>query len=226
MALVDERGCRRDIRSNGWIDFRKGSLFQNRSGRRNKFSSFGAESLLRNFIGPKARLKSGPDVFADALVPRNVPVPRNVSRSPERFAFRLPRLRCRAFRSFQILYMPVPIARGPWPGCRRSRSCPRPVAARFANPSLELLQSTGSSVCADDDARETRDVAMVIVVRNGRVNRTSRLLTCCCGTGTSAIPHRSAREARLHPVHRDTLNCPSNLIGHDHPNKPANGVRE
>jgi hypothetical protein len=21
------------------------------------------------------------------------------------------------------------------------------------------------------------------------------------------------------------LNCPSNLIGHDHPNKPANGVR-
>jgi len=85
MALVDERGCRRDIRSNGWIDFRqdllfqKGSLFQNRSGRRNRFSSFGAESLLRNFTGPKARMKSGPDVFADALVPRNVSVPWNVS---------------------------------------------------------------------------------------------------------------------------------------------------
>ena len=79
MALVDERGCRRDIRSNGWIEFRKGSLFQNRSGRRNRFSSFGAESLLRNFTGPKARMKSGPDVFADALVPRNV------SYSPERF---------------------------------------------------------------------------------------------------------------------------------------------
>ncbi|MBN8992789.1 MAG: hypothetical protein J0H42_31510 [Rhizobiales bacterium] len=71
MALVDERGCRRDIRSNGWIDFRESSLFQNRSGRRNELSSFGAESLLRNFAGLKARLKSGPDVFADALVPRN-----------------------------------------------------------------------------------------------------------------------------------------------------------
>jgi len=80
-ALVDERGCRRDIRSNGWIDFRESSLSQNRSGRRNGFSSFGAESLLRNFTGPKARMKSGPDVFADALVPRNL------SRSPERSAF-------------------------------------------------------------------------------------------------------------------------------------------
>ena len=75
MALVDERGCRRDIRSNGWIDFRESSLFQNRSGRRNEFSSFGAESLLRNFTGPKARLKSGPDVFADALVPGTPPFP-------------------------------------------------------------------------------------------------------------------------------------------------------
>ena len=88
----------------------------------------GAESLLRNFTGPKARLKSGPDVFADALVPRNVPVPRNVSHSPERFAFRLSRLRCRASRPFQILYIPVPTARGPWPGCRRLRSC---TAARL-----------------------------------------------------------------------------------------------
>src|SRR6266436_1022355 len=90
MALVDERGCRRDIRSNGWIEFRKGSLFQNRSGRRNRFSSFGAESLLRNFTGPQARMKAGPDVFADALVPRNV------SRSDGR-AFGAWR-----FRSFQI----------------------------------------------------------------------------------------------------------------------------
>ena len=70
MALVDERGCRRDIRSNGWIDFRGSSLFQNRSGRRNEFSSFGAD-FLRSAIspGPKPSVKSGPDVFADALVP-------------------------------------------------------------------------------------------------------------------------------------------------------------
>src|SRR5882757_3785347 len=107
MALVDERGCRRDIRSNGWIDFRKSSLFQNRSGRRNRFSSFGAESLLRNFTGPKARLKSGPDVFADALVPPGTfPVPRNVSRSVCR-AFGRP-----ALRYFQILFLAVLIVTG------------------------------------------------------------------------------------------------------------------
>jgi hypothetical protein len=74
-ALVDERGCRRDIRSNGWIVLSrgspfKGSLFENRSGRRNRFSSFGADLKVRNFIGPKAQVKSGPDVFADALVPQ------------------------------------------------------------------------------------------------------------------------------------------------------------
>jgi hypothetical protein len=40
-ALVDERGCRRDIRSNGWIVLSKSS--ENRSGRRNRFSSFGAD---------------------------------------------------------------------------------------------------------------------------------------------------------------------------------------
>jgi hypothetical protein len=199
MALVDERGCRRDIRSNGWIDFRESSLFQNRSGRRNRFSSFGAESLLRNFAGPKARLKSGPDVFADALVPRNV------SRSDCR-ATGAP-----ALRSFQILYMPVPTAHGPRaqsrarPGCRRSRSCAttRRLRRAPADSIAGTFANTRYCVCTDDDARQMRDVAMVIVVRNGRVNRTSRILVCCCGTAISAIPRRRAQSPRLHPVHRD-----------------------
>jgi hypothetical protein len=77
MALVDERGCRRDIRSNGWIEFRKrtlfqkkSSLFQNRSGRRNRFSSFGAGIFAPQFHRAQSpKVKSGPDVFADALVP-------------------------------------------------------------------------------------------------------------------------------------------------------------
>ena len=46
---------------------------------------------------------------------------------------------------------------------------------------------------AVDDPRKARDVAMVIVLRNRRVNRTSRILTCCCGTGTSAISCRRCR---------------------------------
>ena len=69
-ALVDERGCRRDIRSNGWIVLSRSSLFENRSGRRNKFSSFGADLWSAISSGPKPAVKSGPDVFADALVPK------------------------------------------------------------------------------------------------------------------------------------------------------------
>jgi len=53
-ALVDERGCRRDIRSNGWIAVSRSSLRENRSGRRNRFSSFGADPMVRNFTGLKA----------------------------------------------------------------------------------------------------------------------------------------------------------------------------
>jgi len=74
-----KRGCRRDIRSNGWIVFRKEFAPSNRSGRRNEFSSFGAGLPKRSAIspGPKPGVRSGPDVFADALVPRNFHVPRS-----------------------------------------------------------------------------------------------------------------------------------------------------
>jgi hypothetical protein len=69
-ALVDERGCRRDIRSNGWIVLSKElALHENRSGRRNQFSSFGADLWSAISPGSKPAMKSGPDVFADALVP-------------------------------------------------------------------------------------------------------------------------------------------------------------
>jgi hypothetical protein len=138
-ALVDERGCRRDIRSNGWIVFREGSLSQNRSGRRNWFSSFGAESLLRNFTGPNARLKSGPDVFADALVPRNA------SRSDCR-AFG-----ARRFRSFQIPYMIVLIAYRSAGAFACGRSCAANAEQRnvaiLRNTSSELLQNWIRSGC-------------------------------------------------------------------------------
>jgi hypothetical protein len=66
---------------------------------------------------------------------------------------------------------------------------------------------------------------MVIALPNGRVNRIPR-------------PHGNpAKQAlllfselrRANPFRFDssrTLNCSSNLIGHDHPNKPANGGGE
>jgi hypothetical protein len=50
-----------------------------------------------------------------------------------------------------------------------------------------------SSARADDDARDMRDVAMVIVVRNGRVNRSSQIATYRCGSATSAVPHLPRR---------------------------------
>jgi hypothetical protein len=70
-ALVDERGCRRDIRSNGWIVLSMGSPFA-------KIGPAEEKSFLRSVRLPRdsqfhrhslAQVKSGPDVFADALVP-------------------------------------------------------------------------------------------------------------------------------------------------------------
>ena len=54
VALVDERGCRRDIRSNGWIVLSGSSLLENRSGRRKQIFFVRCGSLVRNFIGRHA----------------------------------------------------------------------------------------------------------------------------------------------------------------------------
>jgi hypothetical protein len=46
------------------------ALFEKRFGRRDKVFFIGADPKVRNFTGAPCRLKFGPDVFADALVPR------------------------------------------------------------------------------------------------------------------------------------------------------------
>ena len=52
MALVDERGCRRDIRSNGWIVVsREFALSKTGPAEETEFSSFGADLMIRNFTG-------------------------------------------------------------------------------------------------------------------------------------------------------------------------------
>jgi hypothetical protein len=73
-ALVDERGCRRDIRSNGWTVISAGfALTKTGSAEEAQYpywrSSFGADPKVRSFIGGFRQLRFGPDVFADALVP-------------------------------------------------------------------------------------------------------------------------------------------------------------
>jgi hypothetical protein len=51
--------------------------------------------------------------------------------------------------------------------------------------------------CGFVAARKARDDAMVIVLPSGRVNRTSRIPTCCCGTVLSAISYLP-RPARVY----------------------------
>src|SRR5712664_2464493 len=71
-APIDERGCRRDIRSNGWIvTLESVRAFEAGPAAETKLSSFGAGPSRRSAVSPAALLlsvESGPDVFADALV--------------------------------------------------------------------------------------------------------------------------------------------------------------
>ena len=169
-------------------------------------------------------MRSGPDVFADALVPSGRTRPRNAlvpgtlllpecPLSPERSDSR--RLRRPALKSPPIhidrsqasaVSLP-PVAAGA-SSLANLGSC----AVIFPNGSQkphDARSSAGTRHCAaccagpmtnDDD---TDAAAMVIVLRNRRVNRTSRLVTSPCAAGISAISRSAARCARLHPVHRE-----------------------
>ena len=56
LALVDERGCRRDIRSNGWIDLSGSSLSRKPVRQKKQVFFVRCGSLeLRNFTGPQAQ---------------------------------------------------------------------------------------------------------------------------------------------------------------------------
>jgi hypothetical protein len=68
-ALVDEEGVGETSGQTAGSFFEEFAL-RNRSGRRNEFSSFGADLWSAISSGPKPAVKSGPDVFADALVPK------------------------------------------------------------------------------------------------------------------------------------------------------------
>jgi hypothetical protein len=131
---------------------------------------------IRNFAGPhEPGLKSGPDVFADALVPRNTLVP--------------------------------------WPAPRSSAPFPSQLHFR-------------ESADAEPAWRAGDVAAMVIVPPNGRVNRTSPLAVASCAAVISAISPAAGAKRAFTPRSSRTLNCPSKLIGHGDPDKPANGVRD
>jgi hypothetical protein len=68
-ALVDERGCRRDIRSNGWIVLSGSSLLETGPAEETGFLRSVRISGPQFHRALTPAVKSGPDVFADALVP-------------------------------------------------------------------------------------------------------------------------------------------------------------
>src|ERR1700709_1474699 len=73
-ALVDERGCRRDIRSNGWIVISM-EFALSKPVRQKKLNILigvlHSVRIQRSAVSPAvlAQVRFGPDVFADALVP-------------------------------------------------------------------------------------------------------------------------------------------------------------
>src|SRR3984957_9169331 len=69
-ARVDERGCRRDIRSNGRIVVSRSSLRESLIRQKKQVFFVRCGSHGPQFHqAPTPFVKSGPDVFADALVP-------------------------------------------------------------------------------------------------------------------------------------------------------------
>ena len=127
-------------------------------------------------------MKSGPDVFADALVP--------TCRRAALGAWR--------FRSPNILQ------------CRswRGRACRRAGIAQQARCSGVRDLRQWLSLCRNAQGKPNSVRPHEIACSTGTFFDFARL-----GAGRRAFTSDSSRY----------LNCPSNLIGHDHPNKPANG---
>jgi hypothetical protein len=146
-ALIDERGCRRDIRSTA------GSYFDEKPVRQKKQVFFDRCGFLASAISPGSRphVKSGPDVFADALVP--------IAEAPSGVLI---------------------------PGTRH------PDIQHRHRPSMRAQLAM------------LRLSAMVIVPRNGTVNRIWRQRGKPSKTRDCGISRPIARTARLHPFHRDT----------------------
>ena len=157
-------------------------------------------------------MKSGPDVFADALVPPGTS--RSLERPPSPERSDSPRNRRAALNLLQFILIVRRrrlVRFGPLPQARhrsRIRVPARrelPTVAEAARFQIICWNRHCTACCAGPVTGEDGiDVAaMVIVLRNRRVNRISRLLTSPCAAGIFAILRSTARCVRLHPVHRE-----------------------
>ena len=176
----------------------------NRSGRRNRFSSFGADLPKRSAIspGPKPGVRSGPDVFADALAPRKLRVSPGgcfsgaLLRWPAHPApgSHLPDILFDCSRVLTDFGTP---SLHPVRHASRSRYQVRrehlTAADAAGAPGSHPGSVTGRRIAPTLRVDEVADVAaMVIVPPNGRVNRISPIGTSCCAAVVSAIPRRAA----------------------------------
>ena len=153
--------------------FEELALLENRSGRRNRFSSFGAD-LQWSAISPavsKPNVKSGPDVFADALVPRAGAACAPgalISPNPDIHISPGPRVGVarKRHRVPDACGTPVPLRRAGTtlarPGDRTGATTPLPWRVEACTRWARCPKS-GHAIAP-----------MVIVSRNGRVNRIPR----------------------------------------------------
>jgi hypothetical protein len=189
-ALVDERGCRRDIRSNGRIVFPKGfALFETGLAEETSFLR-----SVRVYCGPQfhrrsvAQVKSGPDVFADALV--------LLRRTDEARRCNFPDSLSPIQNSFRPSTAP---GRG-----RRARAVP---------PGSRVCPAAGGLERCPDGYRSAKSQGKSKSAKSRKLPSHNEFCNFTADCAGHAFTPDSSRY----------LNCPSNLIGHDDPNKPANG---
>jgi len=183
--------------------FKRGSSFKTGPAEETSFSSFGAGILNypQFHRRQKPGMKSGPDVFADALVPSGRIRPRNA-----RFCWSAPIADAKvsgaeifpnSYRSFvgPVASLPL-VATGASSlaefGFRRAVIRPNGRRSRMMPDHLlepGMMRRVAGPTASNDDAELA---AMVIVLRNRRVNRISRLVTSPCAAGISAISRAAA----------------------------------
>jgi hypothetical protein len=206
--------------------FKRSPLFQNRSGRRNKFffvrcgypydpQFHRAQSPARNLVLTCSPTPSFPGTL---LFPGTLPFPER-PRSPERplspERSDSPRIRRPALKSSPVHIdrsQPLGVSLRPLLQARHRSRVRYPARGELPNGRrscarpdhlLEPAMARRVAACPVTNDDDTDLAAMVIVLPNRRVNQTSRLATSPCAAGIFAIPCFTARCARLHPVHRE-----------------------
>jgi hypothetical protein len=186
--------------------------FENRSGRRNEFSSFGADpSKVRNFTSALVRqwdlvLTCSPT----PSFPRGRVRPKaGVALAPALYFPQIP-------EAAVLIGDGLALALLSWQAASSASTVIRPPPGRRDAPLSRVTTAVGAGRSCRNGYRFAKP--------QGKPNFANALKPArgrhfCDFPAIDARATFTSRSSRY-------LNCPSNLIGHDHPNKPANGVGE